>query len=49
MKDFDLIDENPYKNILLHKIPCKALHVTKPLGIRFDKVGGFIRAYDGTR
>ena len=49
MKDFYLIDEKPYKNILFYNISYKAFHVTKPLGTRFDKVGGFIRVYDGTR
>ena len=49
MKNFDLIDEKPYKNSSFYKISYKTLHVTKPLGIRFDKVGGFIRVYDGTR
>ena len=49
MKGFNLIDEKPYKNILFYNISYKVFHVTNPLGTRFDKVGGFIRVYDGTR
>ena len=49
MKGFDLIDEKSYKNILFYNISYKVFHVAKPLGIRFDKVGGFIRVYNGTR
>ena len=49
--DFDdiLLDEKSYKNILLYDISYKYLIGAKPLRIRFDKVDGFIRVYDGTR
>ena len=52
LEDFDfnnnIIDEKPY-NILVHNISYKSLIGEKPLHIRFDKVDGFIRIYDGTR
>ena len=52
-EDFDLdnilIDEKPYENILVYDISYKTLIGTKPLRIRFKKVDGFIRVYDGTR
>ena len=44
-----LIDEKSYENILVYNISYKTLIDTKPLRIRFDKIDGFIRAYDGTR
>ena len=49
--DFDniLIDEKSYKNVLIYNILYKTLIGAKPLRIRFDKVNGFIRIYDGTR
>ena len=49
--DFDniLLDEKLYKSILIYCISYKTLLDAKPLRIRFDKVDGFIRAYDGTR
>ena len=53
MKDFGfdniLIDEKLHKNILIYIILYKTLIGTKPLRIRFDKIEGFIRIYDGTR
>ena len=53
IKDFDfnniLLDEKSYVNILVYNISYKILISPKPLLIRFDKVDGFIRVYDGTR
>ena len=37
-----LIDEKFYKNILVYNISYKSLIAAKPLGIRFDKIDGFI-------
>ena len=49
--DFDktLLYKKPYKNILVYDISYKTLIGAKPLRIRFDKVDGFIRVYDGIR
>ena len=49
--DFDSIlrDENSHENILIYSISYKTLNGSKSLRIRFDKVDGFIRIYDGTR
>ena len=49
--DFDniLINERSYKNILDYNISYKILIGAKPFHIRFDKVDGFTRVYDGTR
>ena len=44
-----LLDENSYENILVYYISYKTLIGAKPLRIRFDKVDGFIRIYDGNR
>ena len=53
LEDFDLdnilIDEKSHKNILIYDISYKTLIGSKPLRIRFDKIDGFIRIYDGTR
>ena len=53
IKDFDfdnfLINKKSHENILVCNISCKTLSIAKPLRIRFDKVDGFIRVYDGTR
>ena len=43
-----LIDEKPYKMILIHDISYKNLIRAKPFCIRFDKVDGIIRVCDGT-
>ena len=43
------MDEKSYKNILVYNIVYKSLVDFKPLRIRFDKIDGFIRIYDGTR
>ena len=52
IEDFDLdnilIVKKTYKNILVYNISYKTLIGAKPLCIRFDKVDGFIRVYDGT-
>ena len=42
-----LIDEKSYETILVY-ISYKNL-IAKPLRIRFGKIDGFIRVYDGTR
>ena len=53
IEDFDfgnvLLDENSYEDISVYDISYKTLIGAKPLRIRFDKVDGFIRIYDGTR
>ena len=53
IEDFDLdnilIDEKSYENILIYNISYKSLIDSTPLHIRFDKIDGFIRVYDGTR
>ena len=49
IEDFDniLLGEKSYHNILIY-ISYKTLTDAKPLHIRFDKLNGFIRVYDGT-
>ena len=42
-----LIDEKSFENILIYNISYKSLSDAKPLRIRFDKIDGFIRVYDG--
>ena len=53
IEDFDLnnilIDEKSYENILIYNILYKSLIDSKPLHIRFNKIDGSIRGYDGTR
>ena len=44
-----LIEEKSHKSILIYDISQKTLIGSKPLRIRFDKIDGFIRIYDGTR
>ena len=44
-----LIDEKSYKNVLVYDISDKTLIGATPLHIRFKKIDGFIRVYDGTR
>ena len=52
IEDFDhdniLIDEKSYENILVYNILCKNQIAATPLLIRFNKLDGFIRVYDGT-
>ena len=43
------MDEKSHENILDCDISCKTLIGAKPLPIRFDKVDGFVRVYDGIR
>ena len=47
--DFDniLLGKKSYHNILIH-ISYKTLIDAKPLHIRFNRVNGVIRVYDGT-
>ena len=44
-----LINKKSYEIVLVYNISCKTLIGFKPLCIRFDKIDGFIRVYDGTR
>ena len=44
-----LIDEKSYENILAYNISYKTLIDAKPLLIKFNKIDGFIRVYDGIR
>ena len=41
--------KNYTKNILMYDISYKTLIGLNPLHIRFDKINGFIKIYDGTR
>ena len=43
-----MINKKSYDNILVHNIPYKNL-IAKYLRIRFHKIDGFIKVYDGTR
>ena len=43
------LDEKSLENILIYNISHKTFIRAKPLHIRFDKVDGFIRVYDGTK
>ena len=49
MKILILINEISYENILVYNISYKTLIGAKPLRIRFDRIDGFIRVYDGNR
>ena len=53
MEDFDpfsiLIVTKSHENILVYNISYKSLIDSMPLRIRFDKIDGFIRGYDGIR
>ena len=44
-----MIDKNSPENILIYEISCKTLIDAKVLRIRFDKIDGFNRIYDGPR
>ena len=44
-----LIDKKSYEYILVYKMSYKILVGAKSLHIRFDKIDGFIRVYNGTR
>ena len=41
--------KNSYENILIYDVSYKTFMGEKPLRIRFDKVNGFSKIYDGTR
>ena len=43
------MDQKSHKNIFIYNISSKILISSKPLRIRFNKVDGFVRVYDGTR
>ena len=53
LEDFDLdnilIDEKLYQNILIYDISYKTLIGLKRLPIRFSKIDGFIKIYDGSK
>ena len=53
LEDFDLdnilIDEKSHENSLIYVVSYKTLIDSKPLRIRFDKIDGLIRIYDGAR
>ena len=53
LEDFDLdnilIDGKSHENILIYGISYRTLVDPKPLRIRFHKIDGFIRIYDGSR
>ena len=53
LEDFDpdniLIDEKSHENTLVYDISYKTLIGSKPLRIRFDKIDGITRIYDGAR
>ena len=44
-----LIDEKSYENILVCNITYKSLNDSNSLRVRFDKIDGFIRVYDGIK
>ena len=52
-EDFDLhnilIDEKSHESILVYNVSYKSFIDSKPSSIRFNKIYGFIRVYDGTR
>ena len=53
LEDFNLnnisVDKKSHLNILIYNISYKTLIGPKTLQIRFNKIDGFIRIYDGTR
>ena len=53
LEDFDLdnilIDKKSHESFLICDISYETLSSSKPLHIRFDKIDGIIRIYDGTR
>ena len=53
LEDFDidniLIDCKSYENILIYDISVQTLIDPQLLGIRFGKIDGFIRIYNGNR
>ena len=53
LEEFDrnniLIDQKSHENILFYDRSYETLIRPKPCPIRFDKIDGFIRTYDGNR
>ena len=43
-----LVDEKSNENILFYNISYKSLIAVEPLHIKFNKIDGFNRVYDGT-
>ena len=41
--------EKPFENILIYDISYKTFMDAKPFRIKFDKIVGFIKVYDGIR
>ena len=44
-----LLDKKTYKDILIYDIPYKTFMGLNPLRIRFHKIDGFIKIYDGIK
>ena len=44
-----LMDKKSHENILIYSNSYNTFSGTKPFRIRFEKIDGFIRIYDGTR
>ena len=44
-----LVDEKSHEKILIYNVLYENVIDANPLRIRFDKIDGFIRVYDGTR
>ena len=49
MESFSFDKSHENMTFMIDDISCKSLIGWKPLRIRFDKVVGLIRVYDGTR
>ena len=53
LEDLDIdniiTDEKSHENILIYDISYKTLTGLKPLRTRFNKIGGLIRIFDGTK
>ena len=48
--EYVLFDEKKYKNILIYEISWKSTFMGSiPFRIRFNKIDGFIKIYDGIR
>ena len=43
------LEEKSYENILIYDISYKTFMCAKQVRIRFNKIDGFIKIYDGTR
>ena len=44
-----MVDEKSHEKILIYNVLYENVIDANPLRIRFDKIDGFIRVYDGTR